>query len=120
MRELATLKSATKNIIYALSYREEVTIYDSKFHPMEFFIEILKQRIQAHISSSAFDNAGISNPDDRLSADDLQLLEIKKPSSFASEMKLYLFGLQSVSEWGSLDFVSLFEEVLLDQSNPSK
>ncbi|KND04510.1 uncharacterized protein SPPG_00238 [Spizellomyces punctatus DAOM BR117] len=122
-RSLERQKQLLRNLLFALSNPITTIVYDSEFHPIEFFLETLAERFQSHLTSSiyktpdtpspsGFAGLGGSHPtDEGLSYD------VKRPSVFLNEVRGYLSAVRFMDNLVPMSCTLAIREVLLEAVN---
>ncbi|TPX33710.1 hypothetical protein SmJEL517_g03449 [Synchytrium microbalum] len=129
VKRLEACRITLRNIIFAVKNTGVITVHDTEFYPVAFFLDSLaakvKSRLQAivyvSVPGAASSTATFSHPDPSGSRNvDEMFFEVKRPSVFLAEMNAYLHGLHLVDELLGVECTNALREVLMDQVDPEK
>ncbi|KAJ3021788.1 Nck-associated protein 1 [Thoreauomyces humboldtii] len=120
-RSLEHLKQLMRNLLFALTNPVTTTVYDSEFHPFEFFLESIGDRFGNHLLSSLYKPLEIPQSSVLLSfsvsstVEDGLSFDIKRPSVFLNEIRAYLSAMRFLDCMVPLSCTSAIRDVLLDK-----
>ncbi|KAI8995850.1 Nck-associated protein 1 [Gaertneriomyces semiglobifer] len=120
IRELERRKMVLRGLLHALTHPLVTTVYDTEFHPFEFYLESLAEVVRHHLISSVYKTPeapsasgfglGSSSPnDDGLSFD------VKRPSVYWTEIEAYMKAIRDIDCLVPMSCTAAVKEVLLDQ-----
>ncbi|XP_070532704.1 nck-associated protein 1-like [Ptychodera flava] len=91
-------------LCYAINYTASIEVWDHVFAPREYFISHLEARFNKAVVGMM-----MHNPESN---------EIAKPSELLSSVRTYMSVLQSIENYVHIDITRVFNNVLLQQTQP--
>jgi NCK-associated protein 1 len=104
MTKTDKLMMVLNELCFSISYRKQITIWEHKFLPNEYLISHLENRFNKSLSEMV----NYRPP----------AMEIAKPSELLSSVESYMDILTLVESHCQIDTTRIFNEVLLQQSQP--
>ncbi|KAI8825002.1 Nck-associated protein 1 [Fimicolochytrium jonesii] len=116
-RSLERKKHLMRNFLFALTNPVVATVYDSEFHPFEFFLEAFAERISAYLLSTVYKPPDPSAQTSLFggSSEDILSFDLKRPSVYLQEMKAYMAAIRFLDSMVPISCTSAIRDILLEK-----
>ncbi|KAI9099727.1 Nck-associated protein 1, partial [Phlyctochytrium arcticum] len=121
-RSLERQKQLVRNLLLALTSPITTVVYDSEFHPFEFFLESFAERFHGNLSQGIFRPSENASPTGFLGSsgphEEGLSFDIKRPSTMLLEIRAYMSAVRFLENLVPVSCMSAIKEALLSQLNP--